>query len=106
MSLIKRILGSLVAAAAVTFVCLFLPFIGLIVDEHPLGFFGAVLLLLVPINMVRFSRSRKLLSVRLQRKKECEGWWQKSSQATSCPSNHYDLRNIYRRLHVYDGSDD
>lgn len=109
MRLIKPILGSVVAAVAVTFICLFLPFVGLVVDEHPLMFFGAVLLLFVFINIWGRSGSRRDVSVvsdELQRKNECEEWWKKSSEATSCPSNHYDLRNIYRRLHMYDGSDD
>lgn len=109
MSLLKPILTSVVAAAVVTIACLFLPFVGVVASEHPLVFFGVVLLLLVPINIIRFLRSQNGLAAasdRLKRKRECEEWWQKSCEASYRPSHCYDLRNIDKQLHIHDGYDD
>lgn len=109
MSLLKPILTSVVAAAVVTIACLFLPFAGVVASEHPLVFFGAVLLLLVPINIVRRLRSQKKLAVDSEmalRKKECKEWWKGSCEASYSPSHCYDLRNIDKQLHIHDGYGD
>lgn len=98
MSLMKPILGSMVVAAAVTIACLFLPFIGVIASEHPLVFFGAVLTILVPINIVRLNSAS-----RVERQKECDKWHQENRDAMDCPTYCYDPRNVDRQLHIYDG---
>lgn len=109
MSLIKQILGRLVVATAVTVACQFLPIINTIVGGYLIGIFLAAFILPIFISkhsQRRIGTGKMPVPDVMRRKKEREEWWRKSSQATSCPSNCYDLRNIDRQLHMYDGFDD
>lgn len=106
MSLIKQILGSLVAATVVTIACQFLPVFSSLIGDYLPGVFLAVLI--IPIIVWQRGRAKAkpnhLSKAELvQRQKECDAWHKENANALVCPSECYDARNIDRQLHIIDG---
>lgn len=109
MNLIKNTISSAVIALFITAGCYLLPLLSHLLSGYlPAVFTISFLLIMVMSRTKRNQSSEMLISdVEFQRRvDESKTMWAKSSKATSCPSDCYDLRNIDRQLHTFDGLKD
>lgn len=109
LSVIKQIIACLVIASLVATACYFLPFVNSLLGDYLVGFFLAAFLLPVGLkwyeaHMVKVRAIPQ--PVRKKREKECKDWHKEDSDAMTCGTHAYDLRNIDQRHHVFNGFKD